>query len=306
MRKALFIFFMQISVSGFCQNKHTTEFVIINGKKVAYSISGLQTRKPGEPLVVFENGAATYKENFDTLFNYLPKNIAWLTYDRPGVGQSQEDTTLQNDVDIVKRLHNLLKSVKAAPPYLLVGHSYGGPLIRLFTALYPTEVNGLVFIDPTPFMWTQQDEENLKLTSNNSIGWVGMQEKMFELMSADKNMPSGIRAEMKRLVYKDITTYFADYRSLPPLPNIPITVFIAYNAPSNPQQETMLKQWHLNDAFLPRFDQMRISSYLKFMENNSKASVICLPKFTHYMHVQDPKVIASATQTVYYYSLKEK
>lgn len=293
-----------IPFCGFGQNTHKTEFVIINGKKVAYSSNGLQTRKPGEPLIVFESGAMSYKENFDTLFNYLPKNVAWLTYDRPGLGQSQEDTTLQNDVDIVKHLHNLLQSTKTAPPYLLVGHSYGGALIRLFTALYPTEVNGLVFIDPSPFMWTRQDEENLKQTSNNSIGWVGVYEKLFGIMSADKNMPSGIRSEMKRLVYKDMATYFIDYRSLPPLPNIPLTVFIAYNAPTNPQDEAMNKQLNVNRAFIPQFDKIRINDYLKFIENNSKGAVICLPKFTHYMHIQDPKVIASAIQTVYNNSFK--
>jgi len=306
MRKALFFFLLLIPICGFGQDKHQTEFVVINGKKVAYSSNGLQTRKPGEPLIVFENGALSYKENFDTLFNYLPKNVAWLTYDRPGIGQSQEDTTLQNDVDIVKLLHNLLKSTKAAPPYLLVGHSYGGPLIRLFTALYPTEVKGLVFIDPSPFMWTRQDEENLKQTSNNSIGWVGMQEKMFGMMSANKNMPSGITAELKRFTYRDLATYFIDYRSLPPLPDIPITVFIAYNPPSNPRDKEMTKQLNINSAFIPQFDKIRINDYLKFMENNSKAFVICLPKFTHYMHIQDPKVIASAIQTVYNNSLKEK
>lgn len=302
--KALFFFLLLIPFSGFGQNKHQTEFVTINGKKVAYSSNGLQTRKPGEPLIVFESGALSYKENFDTLFNYLPKNVAWLTYDRPGLGQSQEDSTLQNDIDIVKHLHNLLTSTKAVPPYLLVGHSYGGALIRLFTALYPTEVNGLVFIDPSPFMWTQKDEENLKQTSNNSIGWVGMQEKLFKMMSANKNMPSGIHSEMKRIFYKDMATYFIDYRSLPPLPDIPLTVFIAYNPPSNLQDEAMTKQLNINSSFIPRFDNIRLNDYLKFIENNSKAAVICLPKFTHYMHVQDPKAIASEIQTVYNNSFK--
>lgn len=52
-----------ITFSGFGQTTHKTELVIINGKKVAYSSNGLQTRKPGEPLVVFESGAMSYKEN---------------------------------------------------------------------------------------------------------------------------------------------------------------------------------------------------------------------------------------------------
>jgi pimeloyl-ACP methyl ester carboxylesterase len=35
------------------------------------------------------------------------------------------------------------------PPYILVGHSFGGPLIRVFADLYPGEIAGLVLVDPT-------------------------------------------------------------------------------------------------------------------------------------------------------------
>ena len=304
MRKTILFSLVLITFCGFSQNVHETQFITINGKKTAYSTSVLKTRKPGEPLIVFESGAMTPKENWDTLFNYIPKNTAWVTYDRPGIGQSQEDTTIQNDIDVVKRLHTLLQSIKAAPPYILVGHSYGGPLIRMFTALYPSEVSGLVFVDPTDFMWTQQNEEKLRQTSNNAIGWVDVSEKMFALMSSDSNMPSSYRSELKRMIIKDALTYFSDYRSLPSIPNIPVTVFIAYNSPTSPEDEAMSKQLSINSAFNTEYNKIRINDYLKLIENNSKGAVICLPKFTHYMHLQDPKIIANGIQIVYNSLLK--
>src|SRR5262245_17966452 len=49
----------------------------------------------------------------------------------------------------VFELHALLEAAKIAPPYILVGHSYGGLLVRLYTAEYPKDVIGLVLVDPT-------------------------------------------------------------------------------------------------------------------------------------------------------------
>jgi len=66
-----------IALNGFSQKVPRTEFVAINGTKTAYSSNGIQTRKPGESLLVFESGAMTPKENWDTLLNCLQKNTAW-------------------------------------------------------------------------------------------------------------------------------------------------------------------------------------------------------------------------------------
>jgi pimeloyl-ACP methyl ester carboxylesterase len=299
------LYSLLLNVRGLSQNTIKTEFIAINWKSTAYSSSRLLTRKAEEPLLVFESGAMTPKENWDTLFSYLPKSTAWVTYDRPGIGQSQEDTAIRNDIDLAKHLHTLLKSIKAAPPYILVGHSYGGPLIRMYTALYPSEVIGLVFIDPTDFMWTRQNEQSVKQVSNNVIGWVGVSEKLFATMLLNPRIPSGYRSELKR-VSKDLSMYFIDYSSLPPLPNIPVTLFVAYNYPSDAQKDAMMKQFNLDSSFDTEVSRLRINNFLKLVENCSKGSVICLPKFTHFMHLQDPKIIANGIQTVYVNSKKDK
>jgi len=305
-RKTMLYFLLLTTFSGFGQNSTKTEFIAINGKNTAYSSSNLLTRKPEEPLLVFESGAVTPKGNWDTLFKYLPKGISWITYDRPGIGQSQEDTTIKNDMDIAKHLHTLLQSIKAVPPYILIGHSYGGPLIRMFIALYASEVSGLVFIDPTDFMWTRQNEQSLKQVSNNPMGWVEISEKLFATTLSNNSIPSGYRSELNRIVSQDFSEYFIDYRSLPLLPNIPLTVFIAYNSPSDPKEVAMMKQFNINSSFDAELAKLRINNYLKLIENCSNGSIICLPKFTHFMHLQDPKIIASGIETVYNASLKDK
>lgn len=249
--------------------------------------------------MVFESGGLTPKENWDTLLAYLPKDWAWMTYDRPGIGQSEEDTTLQNDAAFANHLHRFLQAVKAWPPYVLIGHSYGGPLIRMFSALYPSEVNGLVFIDPTVFQWSKEDEEELKRVAHSDIGFVGMLEKMYQVMASSAEIPAGARSEMKRIVYKDAYVFYKDYDSLPPLQNMPVTVFVAYNAPPDPETDQMMKRLNINRGVTDEYNKMRIQHYLEYIENNSQAAVVCLPQFTHYMHLQDPARIAAGIQDVY-------
>ncbi|WP_053374060.1 alpha/beta hydrolase [Paenibacillus sp. FJAT-27812] len=49
----------------------------------------------------------------------------------------------------VDDLRSLLRTLGAAPPYLLIGHSYGGMIMRLFASRFPDEVCGLVLVDAT-------------------------------------------------------------------------------------------------------------------------------------------------------------
>jgi pimeloyl-ACP methyl ester carboxylesterase len=46
-------------------------------------------------------------------------------------------------------LHALLEAAGVPVPYVLVGHSFGGLYIRMYAALHPEEVAGMVFIEGT-------------------------------------------------------------------------------------------------------------------------------------------------------------
>ncbi len=74
------------------------------------------------------------------------------SYDREGLGQSTVDhdpagPESESIDEQVEDLRNLLSSAHIDAPYLLVGHSAGGLLVRRFTRDYPERVAGLVFID---------------------------------------------------------------------------------------------------------------------------------------------------------------
>ncbi len=73
------------------------------------------------------------------------------SYDREGLGKSQVDAGAAPETECldeqVEDLRRLLRTAHVEPPYVLVGHSAGGLLVRRFTRDHPRDVNGLVFVD---------------------------------------------------------------------------------------------------------------------------------------------------------------
>jgi pimeloyl-ACP methyl ester carboxylesterase len=105
---------------------------------------------PG-PLVVIEQGAGANSIFWWGLQDEVARFARVVTYDRAGLGWSDPVKGGRSIEDRVSDLHALLHAAGIPGPYLLVGHSYGGPMISLFAREYPGEVAGLVFAD-TPDM----------------------------------------------------------------------------------------------------------------------------------------------------------
>jgi pimeloyl-ACP methyl ester carboxylesterase len=75
---------------------------------------------------------------------------ARLLYDRAGLGWSEASPTPRTSENMVKELHTLLVKANVAPPYVMVGHSFGGALAQLYIHNYPDDVVGLALVDAAP------------------------------------------------------------------------------------------------------------------------------------------------------------
>jgi pimeloyl-ACP methyl ester carboxylesterase len=69
-------------------------------------------------------------------------------YDRAGLGWSSASPTERTPSNIARELRLLLRKAAIPPPYILVGHSFGGVVVRRFAIDHPDEVSGLVLVDP--------------------------------------------------------------------------------------------------------------------------------------------------------------
>ncbi len=101
------------------------------------------------PAVVFESGLVAYKETWRDVFVDISETNTVFAYNRPGVGLSTDALTPRDGTSIVAELRALLRSRNLQPPYVLVGHSAGGLYMQLYARRYPSEVAGLVLVDPT-------------------------------------------------------------------------------------------------------------------------------------------------------------
>ena len=76
------------------------------------------------------------------------------TYDRAWLGWSEPANSPRTTSIIVRELHALLSAANVPAPYILVGHSFGGLLVRAYAAQYPEQLAGLVLLDPlSPGEW---------------------------------------------------------------------------------------------------------------------------------------------------------
>jgi pimeloyl-ACP methyl ester carboxylesterase len=109
-------------------------------------------------------------------------------YDRAGFGWSEAGPMPRTAGRIADELHQLLQRGGVPPPYVLVGHSFGGLVVRLFAVRHPDEVAGLILIEPAiPEDWRQPAEEKRLLLQRGTrlcrIGTVAARLRVARIVS---------------------------------------------------------------------------------------------------------------------------
>ncbi len=272
--------------------------VIVRGKKMAYKTNNLTNRKAGDPILVFEAGLGG--GSFDPILPLLPSHIASIQYERNGIGESEPDASILADSQVVERLHGLLHTLDILPPYLLVGHSIGGPYIRIFAAQYPDEVCGLVFSDPTDFMLSEQEDEEAKIVSQSKTSYQQISRIIMEQMSKNESSSPGAHIDAARALRSNLKGYFHEYRTLPPLRReIAATVIISYNKNIELPDEELDRKLNLGinfKAWWKEYDQLRIQHYTALLKDNDNSMLILLPKYSHGIYYQNPQLVAKLIQ----------
>lgn len=104
----------------------------------------------GSPTVILAAGL----DDFSIFWSLVQPETAQTTrvcsYDRAGLGWSEPSSSPRTSETMVDELHELLVNARVDPPYVLVGHSFGGALMRLYAHKHPNDIAGMVLVDAAP------------------------------------------------------------------------------------------------------------------------------------------------------------
>ena len=192
--------------------------VPVQGRMMGVRVARLAERQQGRPVVVLEGGALQSIDTWDPIFDRVAALAPVIAYDRRGIGRSEFDGDPPTLAHVNETLHALLAAINAPPPYVLVGHSYGGVLARAFARQYPTEVAGMVYLDVPDTDLTVAD---LASVSPDAAGVLRS-----ELDGLPPDLHTGLRAELdniRRLMAND----FTELNAVRPPAGIPVAAVVA-------------------------------------------------------------------------------
>jgi pimeloyl-ACP methyl ester carboxylesterase len=258
----------------------------------------LECRGIGSPTVVLVAGLRGSAEDWNIakkpgpqVFPEVAKFTRVCAYDRPGtpVGEkpSRSDPVPQPTTagTAVADLHALLTAAGEAAPYVLVAHSYGGLIGRLYASTYPDEVSGLVLVDAL--------SEGLK-DAETPEQWA-IQRKLIE-----GDVREGV-GQYPALETIDVDRSFDQMRAVPPLRQFPLIVLSADRA-WGPQIPSMIAAGTLpadvpqNFGYVTDAAQREAQEKLAHLVPNAKH--IINTNSGHEIHKEQPQLVIDAIRQV--------
>jgi pimeloyl-ACP methyl ester carboxylesterase len=258
----------------------------------------LECRGTGSPTVVLVAGLRGSADDWTIADKQLPavfpevsKFTRVCAYDRPGtpVGEkpSRSDPVPQPTTakDAVADLHSLLRAANEAGPYVLVGHSYGGLIVRLYASTYPQDVSGLVLVDAL--------SEGLE-DAETPQEWP-IQRKLIEGDVKESLV------EYPALERIDVDRSFDEIRRAPRLHPLPLVVLSA-DRPWGPQIPSMIASGALPADVPPNFGYITDAAQKRAQEKLARlvpnAKHITNTKSGHEIQKEQPQLVVDAIREV--------
>ena len=119
----------------------------IQAGRIKLNLDCTGDRSPGRTTIVLDSGLGAPALGWILIQPEVAKFARVCSYDRAGYGWSDPGPEPRTSSQIAEELKAVLDAAAERPPYVMVGHSFGGFNVRVFTSLYPGEVAGVVLVE---------------------------------------------------------------------------------------------------------------------------------------------------------------
>lgn len=250
----------------------------------------LQVRVEGTgfPTVVIDAGLGDGSDKLRPLQARLAKSTRVVTYDRAGYEPSEAGPLPRDAAREAQELRLLLEKAEVPGPYVIVGHSLGALNAQLFAARFPTDVAGLVLLDPPPqaFIAGQEFRELAAMAERMTAEWQANADR-----GAGAANPAG-RAQaafFRTLASEHREMFGASARQVAAIAtfgDVPLVVVASGKA---------------NPAFgesAARFQAFWIEQSRALAGKSSRGKFALAPESSHYLYVDAPELVAQTVVEV--------
>jgi pimeloyl-ACP methyl ester carboxylesterase len=243
-----------------------------NGRRLHGSCSGMNFE--GSPTVVLESGAGNDSSVWNRVLPEVAKFTRICSYDRAGLGTSDPVPVLRTIVALTEDLHSLLVNAKVTGPYILVGHSLGGILVRLYASYYPAEVVGMILVDSAH---EDEPDRGLALIPPDTLKEILKQLKPgdFVVQTQERLDNGSIRALMNALNWHS---------------DIPLIV-LTQGRPYGPDMFAV-------PSIAPKAYQLHLALQRDLVRRSSRGRQVIAKKSGHSIHQDQPELVIDAIRQV--------
>jgi pimeloyl-ACP methyl ester carboxylesterase len=245
----------------------------------------------GSPAVVFDSGLGSSSLDWARVQPTVARLTRACVYDRAGYGWSDPGPNPRDSATIARELQELLGHGGVAPPYVLVGHSFGGFNVRLFASEHPDETAALVLIDSSHEQQFERfDQAGLTsaaprageiIIGNPAVVPASLPDDL-QALARSFTMRAGFIAAL-RSELGNLRNSAAELRAAGPLPDVPLIVI------SHRVRE---------DRPSVRRDKLWMDMQQELATRTSRAQLVIADTDDHYVQLAEPDLVVAAIQTV--------
>jgi pimeloyl-ACP methyl ester carboxylesterase len=239
---------------------------VLKLQKVDVGGHGLQLLVGGQgsPAVIFEGGFGAGIASWSRVQKDVAAFAQTASYDRAGLGQSDSGPNPRSAKQIATELHLALEKAGVKPPYVMVGHSFGGIYVRVFADMYPKEVVGMVLIDPSQESfndWLRKNQPDRLKAQEGDIAKAG----------------EGVQAE-----FASLDTSYSQARTAKVPAGIPVILLTATE----------------DDSISAEGRKLWIEKHKEWLATIPGSKHIVVEKASHFIQAQQPALVIEAIKQV--------